>query len=277
MLSPSLIFLFFVVIFPLAFAYYVSTTIFPLFEFKVIKFVGLDQYITLFTDSRFWHSQYFTAIFTVSAVAIEFVLGLALALLFDREIRGGRMLRTLILTPMLIAPIVVSMVWKYILHPSVGLVDYLLGSIGLYQPAWLSTKPYALIAVVIIDVWEWTPFMFLVLSAGLASIPREPYEAALVDGASKLGIFRYVTLPLLKPIIFIAILLRAMDALKIFDILFVTTKGGPGIYTESLTYHIYNLALNRRIVGRGCAASIIVVFIVFGIFSFYLKYKPKVE
>jgi multiple sugar transport system permease protein len=168
------------------------------------------------------------------------------------------------------------MLWKYMLHENVGIVNYVLRSIGISAPSWFSTKPYALISSILIDVWEWTPFMFLVLLAGLQSLPREPFEASLIDGASKTQIFVYITLPLMRPIIFIAVLLMLMRAVTVFDILYVTTKGGPGIYTESITYYIFNMAIKQGDVGTGCAASIITLFIVFGIFSLYLRYRPKV-
>jgi len=275
LLAPALFFLFSVVLFPLIFSYYVSLTHFPLAEFRITEWVGLDNYIYILTSPRFWHSVAFTGGFTVIAVSIEFFLGLGFALLFDREIFGGRILRSLMLMPMLMAPIVVSMIWKYILHAKVGILNYVLKSLGLPHPAWLSTTPYAMISVILIDVWEWTPFMFLILSAGLASLPREPVEAALIDGATKYQILRHITLPLLKPVIFIAIMLRAMDALKVFDILFVTTRGGPGIATESLTYYIFNLTLARRTIGISCAAAIISVFMLFAFFLIYLKFKPE--
>jgi len=275
LLAPSLFFLFSVILFPLGFSYYVSLTNFPLAEFRVTEWVGLDNYISILESPRFWHSMAFTGIFVIIAVSIEFLLGLGFALLFDREIIGGKVLRSLMLLPMLMSPLVVSMIWKYILHVDVGIVNYVLRSFNLPAPAWLSVEPYAIISVILIDVWQWTPFMFLVLTAGLVSLPREPIEAALIDGATKYQIFRHVTLPLLKPVIFVAIMLRAMDALKVFDILYITTRGGPGIATESLTYYIFNLALVRRSIGLSCAAGIIAVFLVFGFFSLYLKFKPK--
>jgi multiple sugar transport system permease protein len=275
LLAPSLFFLFSVILFPLGFSYYVSLTNFPLAEFRVTEWVGLDNYISILTSPRFWHSMAFTGVFVIIAVSIEFFLGLGFALLFDREIIGGKVLRSLILLPMLMSPLVVSMIWKYMLHVDVGIVNYILRSFNLPAPAWLSVEPYAIISVILIDVWQWTPFMFLVLTAGLVSLPREPIEAALIDGATKYQTFRHVILPLLKPVIFVAIMLRAMDALKVFDILYITTRGGPGIATESLTYYIFNLALERRSIGLSCAAGIIAVFLVFGFFSLYLKFKPK--
>lgn len=275
LLAPSVFLLFSVILFPLVFSYYVSLTNFPLAEFRVTEWVGLDNYISTLESPRFWHSMTFTGMFVIIAVSIEFFLGLGFALLFDREIVGGKVIRSLMLLPMLMSPLVVSMIWKYMLHVDVGIVNYILRSFNLPAPAWLSVEPYAIISVILIDVWQWTPFMFLVLTAGLVSLPREPIEAALIDGATKYQIFRYVTLPLLRPVIFVAIMLRAMDALKVFDILYITTRGGPGIATESLTYYIFNLALVRRSIGLSCAASIIAVFLVFGLFSLYLKFKPK--
>jgi len=275
LLTPSLFFLFSVILFPLAFSYYVSLTNFPLIEFRATSWVGLDNYIDVLTSPRFWYSMAFTGGFVTLAVTLEFLLGLGFALLFDREISGGRVLRSLMLMPMLMAPLVVSMIWKYLLHVDIGVVNYILRSFNLPAPSWFSTVPYAFFSVILIDVWQWTPFMLLILSAGLMSIPREPIEAALIDGATRYQVFRYITLPLLKPIIFIAIMLRAMDALKVFDILYITTRGWPGIATESLTYYIFNQALVRKSIGTSCATAVIAVFLLFSIFLVYLRFRPR--
>ncbi len=244
-------------------------------DFEVMKFIGAQNYYLTLKNLRFWESMRFTFLFVATVVTIEFILGLGIALLYNRELKGGRILKTIMLAPMMVAPLVTSMLWLYMFHQNVGVINYVLDILFNIKPSWFSSLEYAFWALTIIDIWQWTPFMYLLFLAGLAALPREPFEAALIDGASRVQVFRHLTLPLLRPVIFVAVLLRLMEAFKVFDIIWVTSKGGPGRSTESLTLYIFNVAMKRGSIGEGTAASIVVLFVFMAIFIIYLKFRPR--
>ena len=198
----------------------------------------------------------------VFTVVIDFVLGLAIALLFNRRIRGKRLWMSFLIIPMVISPTIISLIWKLMLNTEYGVLNYLLSLFSISKINWLGYEN-ALWSIMMVDIWEWTPFVALILYAGLQSLPQEPYEAVVVDGVSPLQIFYYLTLPLLKPMIFIAILLRSIDSLKIFDIVYGLTQGGPGSATELMSMHIYRIGFRHtNWIGRASANAIVLLFIV---------------
>ncbi|HET7716862.1 MAG TPA: sugar ABC transporter permease [Bauldia sp.] len=235
-------------------------------------FVGLYQYQSLIQDPAFWQSVKLTVIFTVEAVFIEFWLGLGLALLFRRQLVGASILRLLILLPMIIPPLVVGFIWRYMFFPGVGLVTYYVGGIanalfGVESLPFLADPDWALQTIIFVDVWEWTPFMFLILSAGLASIPKQPYEAAEIDGASSWRVFWTITLPLLKPAILIAVVIRTMDAFRVFELIRVMTQGGPGNATTTLNIMLTKTGLEFFDASRAAALSLLMMMAII-VFSF---------
>jgi multiple sugar transport system permease protein len=241
------------------------------------QFVGLGNFLRMTTDPLFLNSLRNTLVFTVSAVTIEFVLGLALALLFDKYVtRRFNFLKTLVLMPMMIPPIAVAITWKLIYQPQFGVLNELVFRLNqllqvsglqnlfpglqLRTQAWAGDVNLAMLSVVMADVWEWTPFIFLLMLAGLASLPSEPYEAAEIDGASSWRQFWDLTLHFLKPVIAIALLLRLMDALRLFDLVFILTVGGPAGATETLSFYIFKVAFTFVDVGYAAAISLFVLF-----------------
>ncbi|HEY3103725.1 MAG TPA: sugar ABC transporter permease [Pyrinomonadaceae bacterium] len=204
-----------------------------------------------------------TLVYAAIALTIEFLLGLGLALLLDSQIRARNIFRVLLLVPLMLAPVVVGVIWRLMLNSNFGAVNATLKSFGVNTDllTWTASPKLAMASVIIADVWQWTPFMFLILLAGLQAIPQEPYEAALVDGSSPWQTFRHVTLPLLKPAILIALLLRTMDLLRVFDHIFILTEGGPGFATETVSLYIYRTAFRFSNFGYAAAMSFVLLLI----------------
>jgi len=211
----------------------------------------------LLGDAFFRSALLHTFSYAALALTFEFLLGLGLALLLDRPLRGRGAFRALLLVPMMLPPVVVGVVWRLMLNPSFGAVNGTLKSAGVDTASltWTASPALAFISVVAVDVWQWTPFMFLVLLAGLQAIPQEPYEAAMIDGASAWQTFAHITLPLLKPAMLVALLLRTMDLLRVFDQIFILTEGGPGFATETVSLYIYRTAFRFFDFGYAAAMS----------------------
>ncbi len=223
------------------------------------EFAGLANFARLLTDDKFHNSLMNTLVFTVSAVTIEFLLGLGLALLLDRYIRRLNFIKTILMIPMMLPPIAVAITWKLIYQPQFGVLNEIMFQLGLPLQAWAGDINLAMPAVIVADVWEWTPFMFLMMLAGLASLPDEPYEAAEIDGASAWRQFWDLTLPFLQPVIGIALLLRIMDALRLFDLVFILTRGGPAGATETLSLYIFKVAFRFVDIGYAAAISLFIL------------------
>lgn len=234
------------------------------------EFVGFDNFVRMFDDPELFVSVKNTLVFTISAVSIEFVLGLGLALLMDKYIRRMNFLKTILMLPMMLPPIAVAITWKLIYQPQFGVLNELMFQLGLPAQAWAGDVDLAMATIIAVDVWEWTPFIFLLMLAGLASLPNEPYEAAQVDGASAWRQFWDLTLPFLKPVIAIALLLRIMDALRLFDIVFILTKGGPANATETVSFYIYKVALRFVDIGYASAISLIVLAVTIGFSAWFI-------
>lgn len=229
------------------------------------SFVGLDNYRRMLGDDPvLWDSVFTTLKFVTAAVSIEFVLGFAVALLFYSHLLHRRLVLTLALIPMMLAPVAVGLLWKLMLQGEFGLVTHYLHRLGLLgeESAVLGDPGLALTAIVMIDIWQWTPFVILVMLAGLLSLPREPFEAAIMDGAGRLRVFRDVTVPLLRPIIALVLLLRAIDAFKEFDKTFILTGGGPGTATDLLSIHIYRVAFRDWDLGYASVCAFMVYAVV---------------
>lgn len=223
-------------------------------------FKGFGNYLKVFSDPTFWSSLLITTKFIGIAVPIELIIAIVLALILQREIRGIRIIRTIFLIPMMITPIIVGLTWRFMFNPEVGIIDYLLKR----DISWLGSQQLALYVCIFVDIWQWTPFIFLVTFAGLRSLPNEPFEAAIVDGASRGQIVWFITLPLLRRVLLIAITLRFLDALKIFDTIFVMTKGGPAKTTDVLSIWLYRVGLRFFHIGYAAAISWIFLAIALG-------------
>lgn len=203
------------------------------------QFIGLGNYMKMLGDPTFWLAFRVTAEISVGALVVEVVLGIYIAVLLGKGGRVVRLLRTLFLVPSVVPSVAAGMMWLFLFDPSFGLIDYLLKSVGLPTSSWLSSPTMVVPSLVMVDVWQWTPFVALIILGGLQALPSEPIEAAQIDGASRFEIFRYIVLPGLTPVIWIAVLLRTMDILRIFDTIYVMTQGGPGLSSTSLNIYAY--------------------------------------
>lgn len=238
-----------------------ALSIYPLVYSVKLSLADRRNFTRLVTDRLFLTAGIQTILLTIIALALEFALGLALAVLIDSLARGRTLFRTALLVPMLLPPVVAAVAWRLIYNTQFGVLNGTLRRIG-FNPAhltWTSGESSALASVILVDVWEWTPFLFLLLSAGLQAIPQEPIEAARVDGAGAWRIFCDVTLPLLKPTIVLALLLRAMDLVRIFDQIFILTQGGPGTATETVSLYIYRTAFRFSNFGYAAAMSFVLL------------------
>lgn len=263
LIAPVTIFLLAIVVFPLIYSFNLS-----LHLFNFIKpewghpFVGLENYSYLLSDTRFLNSVKVSLVFTFSSVALEFLIGLGLALIANRQMKGIVIFRVFFLIPMMITPVVVGIMFRFLFHPELSVLNYILTKLGGPDPKWVASSQTALPSLILTDVWEWTPFIFLVLLAGLQSLPQEPHEAARVDGASSWAIFRYITFPMLKPTVLVVLLIRVMEAMKDFDKIFILTGGGPGVTTETFSVFVYKTCFMFNRLDRACAASFIFLAIV---------------
>lgn len=224
-----------------------------------VEWAGLRNYLELLSEGAFWNAVRLTATFTVLAVGIEFLLGLAVALALWPVRRGASVLRAIYLLPMAATPVAVLFIWKTGLNPTQGVANYLLGSIGLPEPDWFGTATGALLALVIVDVWQWTPLILVILAGGLASLPRDVLEAAAVDGASAWQRFRHVVAPMLAPFVALALLFRVIDALRTFDSFQILTGGGPGDATTTLNMLAYRQSIQFLDFGRGAAVALLLL------------------
>jgi len=224
------------------------------------RFLGLDNYMRMLTDARFLEAVWITTLYTVVTVILQVSLGLALALAFFRLVRGMGLLRVVVLMPMILAPIVVGLSWKTLMLSQLyGLVDYAAVLVGFGSTPWLTDARWALVSVIVIHTWQWTPFAFLVFLASLYSLPAEPFEAAMIDRANAWQTFRYLTLPMLRPAIFIVVVLRTMIALRAFEGIYATTGGGPGTATEILNLYAYRVSFNSLSLGYGAALGTVLL------------------
>jgi multiple sugar transport system permease protein len=238
------------------------------------SFVGFDNYRRLVrSDPVFWDSFTTTLWFVVSSVAIEMVLGFLLALVLANQISRRRFVLTFVLVPMMLAPVTIGLIGKLMLQGEFGMATYYLRKIGIMgeQTALLSNPTLALVSTVIMDIWQWTPFVTLVLLAGMLSLPREPFEAAIMDGAGRLRILWDITLPLMRPIIGLVLLLRSIDAFKEFDKIFILTGGGPGTATELLSIYTYRVNFREWDLGYGAVCAFMVYLVVLILCSVFYK------
>jgi len=203
------------------------------------QFIGLDNYIRLLLDTRGLNALWRTVLFTTIATAIELVLGLAIALLLDREFHGKKIARAIMLVPIVMTPIVVGLTWRFMFDPSSGMANYLLSLVHLGPVDWLGNPGVALFSVMIADIWQWTPFVVLLTMASLESLPGDPQNAARVDGAREWQVLWHITLPALHRALLVVALIRAIDSVKTFDIFYIMTRGGPALSTETLNLYGY--------------------------------------
>lgn len=261
MIVPAALILGAVIGYPLLFSLWVSFHDYTLTAIAETEFIGLSNYIKLVSNPSYWRALGNTVLFVIVAVGLELILGFGLALLLHHRATPLRhFFRSLLLTPMFITPIAVGLMFRLLLNSQLGIIPQLLNKLGI-QIDWFGPG-MAFFSLALIDVWQWTPFMLLLLLAGLEALPTEPFEAARVDGASGWKLVRYITLPLMQPVIMAAVIIRMLDAFKVYEYVYAITRGGPGESTETIQYHIYRVGFLYFRMGEAAAMAYTLTFII---------------
>jgi multiple sugar transport system permease protein len=268
---PTILFLIVFNIFPLLYSLYYSFTDFRASTNAPANFIGLQNYRELLNDPFIWNNFVITAKYVIVSVAGQVVVGFGVALLLNRDIPYKGLITTLLLLPMMLSMAVVGLFWKLLYDPSFGIINYALG-LGTFE--WLANPDMALYAVAITDIWMWSPFVMLLSLAGLSAVPKHLYEAAAIDRAGSLYTFFRITLPLVAPILMIAIIFRTMEAFKTFDLAYILTSQPT---TEVLSIRLYKMAFQEWQTGRSCALAYIMLIVVVAITNIYVKYLNKVK
>jgi multiple sugar transport system permease protein len=241
------------------------------------KFVWFANYGAAFQDPRFVNSVARTLIIVGGAVAIEFTLGFILAFVLNTKLRGMDTIRKISIAPVTVMPIVSALIWFYMLNQRYGIVNWFIGLFGVPSQGFLTDTTLATLSIIVADVWQWTPFIMLVILAGLNALPEYVYEAAQIDGLSDWQQFRMVTVPLLMPVMLIIVLLRIMDAFKMFDLVYTMTQGGPAGATETMSYYIYLQAFNFFELGYAAALAILMLILITIISQIFVRWLYREE
>ncbi|MCI8638667.1 MAG: sugar ABC transporter permease [Coprococcus sp.] len=273
---PLVIFILVMAIYPIGYIAKLSFYEWSLALGQSPKWAGMENYVYALTSQSFWHSVWITLIYAVVSVLVEVVLGVCLALLLAKNFKAKNLVKTGFILPMVATPVAIALTWRLMYDVNYGIINYLLGKLGL-QFMGISSAETALISFIMVDIWQWTPFIMLMVSAGIASLPTDPYEAAMLDGATKGQILGRITLPLLNPTILTATLLRLIDALKSFDIIYATTKGGPGDSSKTLNILVYEEAFSNFRFGRVSAYVVLFVVFILLVCGVFMKIKKRVE
>jgi multiple sugar transport system permease protein len=261
LLGPCVLYLFFFSIYPLIYSLRLSFTDLTAAT-GTGNFVGLENYRALLVDPLFWNAFVNSTVMVTAAVALQVVLGVALALFFDLDLKGAWIVRGILLLPMLITPIVVGVMWRALLNPDWGLVDWSIHAIGLIPPDWLGSVGMSMVTLILVDTWQWTPFVFIIVFARLQALPREVFEAAEVDGAGPVVKFRRVILPMLMPAIVFAAVFRAVDAFRSFDLIYGLSYGGPARGTTTLAFFSFQNGFQFQNYGYAAAVAYTMLIII---------------
>ena len=267
----------FIVIYPIVWSIYLSFHDYRAVLPEPPRFVGIQNYVEILTDPVMWKHMQITGKFVFLAVFSQFIIGFGVALMLNRQFRGKGLITTLMLTPMMLAPVIVGIFWRFLFDPSFGVQNYITRVFFNWTIAWLSFPNSALLAMVIVDTWMWSPFMMLISLAGLSAIPKHLYEAAEIDRASWWSKFTHITLPLVGPLLMIALLLRTMDAFKLFDLVFGLTGGGPANATSTLAFEIYKTAFMKFYTGKSCAMAYVLFVIVVALSNIFIRYLNRLK
>lgn len=277
-LVPAILVLFLTTIYPMIYAGYLSFRSYDLAKLFVPRvFVGWANYREVLTSSEFLHTLVITSQLMVITLTVQLVLGVGLGLLTVQRLPGMPVVRTLLLIPMMISPVIVGLVWLFLYFPELGYLNYFLSFVSIGPIPWITSTNWAIWAIAIADIWQWTPFVMMGTAAAIHNLSPEPYEAAMIDGNSRWQVFWHVTLPQIKQVLISLMFLRAIDAFKLFDIIFVLTKGGPGDATEVLSMFIYRQSFTFWRMGVGAAASFVSLAIVVILITLFFKSLNRVE
>jgi len=269
---PIILFCAFIALFPLGYTLYLSFH--QWVNTDTLRFLGFRNYVdSVFRNPQFHRAAALTFYFTFIALGIQILIGVAIAIVINREFMGKGLVRTIYLFPMMATPVAVAMIWMMMYNPTSGVFNYLLEAIGLPPLQWLADSKTVIPSLILLDTWQWVPLIVLISLAGLAALPPEPYESALIDGASARQILRYITLPLLRPTIMVAAIFRSIDLLKTFDIIYATTGGGPGTASETLNIYIYQTSFRDNLYGKGAAMVTIFLALVLGVSLLLARFR----
>jgi multiple sugar transport system permease protein len=274
---PAIIFVALLMIFPILYTLFLSFTNWNLTSGNPFTFVGFNSYFRIFTEPRFLNAVARTFAFTFFAVVIEGVLGVAIAVILNRAFFGKGLAKLLLLLPLVATPVAVGIVFNLFYDPTIGLANFVLQSLGLPQGLWVSNAATVIPSLILVDVWQWTPMITLIVLAGLAGLSEEPIEAARVDGASEWQILRLVTLPMVMPVILTAVILRLIDALKTFDIIFAMTGGGPGYASETLNIMGFKYSFEYFRMGQSSVILVVLFCVVFACSLGIMKLRAAAE
>jgi len=272
---PALVVVMAVIIFPWAFTIWMS-----LHEWKVgapTTFVGLANYLRLPTDPRFIEAVERTLLYTVLSVVLPLIFGTFAAVVFHARFPFRGLLRAVFIMPMMATPVAIALVWTMIFHPQLGVLNYLLSLVGLPPQLWVFHPATVIPSLVLVETWQWTPLVMLIVLGGIAAIPTEPYESAQIDGAGHWQMFRYITLPLITPFLFIAAMIRTIDAVKSFDIIFAITQGGPGSASETINLYLYSVAFVYYDLGYGSAIAVVFFALIVALASVLLYLRRRTQ
>lgn len=275
--APSLTVLFLIILFPVLSALYTSLHEYTLIAPNFDIFTGFENFRLAFEDAEFRHSAWLTIKFVIGVVLLEFVIGFAVALMLNKVERFKPIYYAILLCPLLMNPVIVGLIWRMFLHPNLGIVNYLLSTIGLGPVNWLGDTKIAIWTVIMVDIWHQVSFMIVLLLAGLASLPKEPYEAARVDGANAFQCFIHITLPMMRTVIVVTLLIRLIFAVKTYDLVYIMTRGGPGVATDLLSYFIYREAFVGLDIGKASAMSIILLTAILGLTAYLYRYMRAIR
>ncbi|MBB5575830.1 MULTISPECIES: carbohydrate ABC transporter permease [Rhizobium] len=264
---PALVVIAAVIVFPWVFTLWMSINSWTLGQSQT--FAGFSNYVRLATDARFWEALWHTVLYTGLSVIAPVFLGTLAALIFDAQFPFRGFLRGIFVMPMMATPVAIALVWTMMFHPQLGVLNYLLSFVGIGPQEWIYNQFSVIPSLVLVETWQWTPLVMLIVLGGLAAVPREPYESAEIDGANVWQKFRYLTLPMIAPFLMIAVIIRSIDAVKSFDIIYAMTQGGPGTASETINIYLYNTAFSYYDVGYGSAMAVI-FFILIVVLSFVL-------
>lgn len=260
--APSLLFLAVMLAFPVAYIIWLSLHDWYLMDRAAPVFVGLHNYIDLFSDQRFLHAVVKTLWFSFLAVLVQIPLGVLCALIFSREFRGRGIIRTIFILPLASTPVAISLVWILMMNPNLGVLNYLLSLIHLQPDLWLASQKTVIRSLIMVDTWMWTPLVMLIVLGGLSNLPSAPYESAQIDGANGLQKFWYITLPLVRPAIMAALILRTIDVLKTFDIIFIMSEGGPAQASETMNVYLFLQSFQFFHMGEASAIAVCLLALV---------------
>lgn len=277
LLLPSVLYLLAMSVYPMAYSLWLAFRNYLIYRPDLSSFAGFGNFGDLLRSVIFWKSLQVTLEFSAAAVAVEFFLGLAIAVLLDRQMRGIGVLRTLLVIPVLVSPVAMGLTFRYMYSPSYGLVNYLLQRAGLPRLDWIVSTTWALPAAILVDIWQWTPFMVLILLSGMQSVPVDIAEAAELDGLSRWQQLRRITIPLIRPVVLVVLLIRLIDSIRGFDLVYILTRGGPATATYLLSIHTYIKGFTEGDMGSASAIAWVTVVLVNILAIVFLRLLAKGE